>query len=54
LVGWIRTRSRIAKRFKKIEEKEELSCFEMLDVLFEEAEGFYFSLDVLHGGLGIP
>jgi hypothetical protein len=36
----------------KIEKSEEISGFEVLDVLFR-AEGFSFGLEVLHGGLGI-
>jgi len=32
---------------------EEISCFEVVDVLFLRARGFSCSMDVLHGGLGI-
>jgi hypothetical protein len=32
---------------------KEISCFEVLNVLFEGAEGFFCNLDFLYGGLGI-
>jgi hypothetical protein len=37
----------------KIEKTEEISSFEVLDVLFLRAEGFSCNLDVLYEGLGI-
>ncbi len=43
-------RAKITHRIKI----SEISCFEVLDVLFfERAEGFFCNLDVLNGGLGI-
>jgi hypothetical protein len=38
---------------QKRDKSEEVYCFEVLNVLFYELEGFSCSLDVLHGGLGI-
>jgi hypothetical protein len=39
---------------QKIENTEEISCFEMLDVLLSfEDKSFSSNLDGLHGGLGI-
>jgi hypothetical protein len=37
----------------KIGKNLEFSCFEVMDVLFLRAEGFFCSLEVLYGGLGI-
>jgi hypothetical protein len=38
----------------EVEKIKEISCFEVLDVLFWELKATYFcSLDVLYGGLGI-
>jgi hypothetical protein len=58
LVAWIRIRIGNAKPDQggqkgptKIEESEEVSCFFVLDVLFLRAEGFFCSLDFLHGRL---
>jgi hypothetical protein len=38
----------------KMEKREEMSCFEVLDNLFMRAEGFFRSLDLLfYGGMRI-
>jgi hypothetical protein len=45
---------RILLMTQKIENTEEISCFEMLDVLLSfEDKSFSSNLDGLHGGLGI-
>jgi hypothetical protein len=41
------------KKTHKIRKSEEISCFEVLDVLFRRAEGFSCPLDLMYGGLGI-
>jgi hypothetical protein len=43
--------SRKAKMIHKSRKNLEMSCFEVLDVLFR-AEGFLCNLNVLYGGLG--
>jgi hypothetical protein len=53
---WIHIRIQIQEgkndpqKYKKI---KRFSCFEVLDVLFLRAEGFFCVLDVLYRGLGI-
>ncbi len=44
---------RRAKMTHKSRKKLEISCFEVLDVLFWGREGFFCSFCVLYGGLGI-
>jgi hypothetical protein len=49
-VSGLRIRIQEDENDTKIGKKLEISCFEVLDVFFR-AEGFFFSLDVLYGGL---
>ncbi len=58
LVAWIRIRIGNAKPDQggqkgptKIEESKKVSCFGVLNILFLRVEGFFCSLDVLHGRL---
>ncbi len=53
LVGWIRTLIQEGKNDPQKRKSIYILCFEVLDVLFLRAGGFFCSLDVLHGDLEI-